>query len=100
MSAVQFDPDGEPVEYGTAAMPTPEEIKAECEKIKAGWGFPTKKGTWLAFAGVPRDAIEIPLRLDNGQRHKAVWNRQSKNQRSATTQAFAEWLVSAARLAV
>lgn len=64
------------------------------------WGFPTKKATWLAFAGVPRDAVVLPFRLHNGQRDRSVWNRQSKNQRSATCREFAEFLISAARASV
>lgn len=64
------------------------------------WGFPTKKGTWLAFAGVPRESVDVPLRLHNGQRDRSVWNRQSNNRRSATCRAFAEFLIAAARASV
>lgn len=69
------------------------------EVWQAWWGYKMKKATWLAFVNVPRDAIEIPLRLHPRGGDRRVEQRMSRAQRSATPIAFAEWLVSAARLA-
>jgi len=71
------------------------------EVWQAWWGYPMKKTTWLAFCGIDPSQIEVPLRLHNreGSGQRRPYKRLSRNQRSATTREFAEWLVSAARLA-
>lgn len=64
---------------------------------QAWWGCSAKKQTWLAFCGVPRDAIQTPLRLHPRGGDKRWHRSKSKNQRSATTFEFAVWLIEAAR---
>ena len=65
---------------------------------QAWWGDTRRKATWVCFSCVPQEMVEIPFRLRGssvGDRRR--WQVMSKNQRSATSRAFAEWLVLAAR---
>ena len=70
------------------------------EVWQAWWGYPMKKTTWLAFAGIAPDDVETPLRLHPRGGDLRREQVMSKNQRSATTREFAEWLVSMARSCV
>lgn len=65
---------------------------------QAWWGFDQRKSTWLCFARVPKSAVEVPYRLHESRGDKRRWQVLSKHQRSATTRAFAEWLIAVARL--
>jgi hypothetical protein len=89
--------------FAAAGFPTPGDRTTgdlwTLEVWQAWWGYKTKKTTWLAFVNVPRDAIEVPLRLHPRGGDGRAQQRMSRQQRSATPKAFAEWLVSAARLA-
>lgn len=63
------------------------------------WGDVRKKATWLLFSGVsPHDLPVVPYRLRESFGDRRRWQVMSKQQRSASTKAFAEWLVAAARL--
>ena len=64
------------------------------------WGCDLTKSTWLLFGGLTRDQIDVPLRLSASTGDRRRWQVKSKHQRSATTHAFAEWLVCAARKAM
>lgn len=91
--------------FEAAGFPTPSTRRQSgdvwtLEVWQAWWGYPMKKATCLAFCGVPRAAIELPFRLHPRGGDRRTEQRMSKSQRSATTRAFAEWLVSAARSAV
>jgi len=61
------------------------------------WGYPIRKGTWLAFVGIDPKLIEVPLRL-GVLPTRAFWDSK-RSLRSATTRGFAEWLVALARIA-
>lgn len=67
---------------------------------QAWWGDTRKKATWLCFSQIDPAAIEIPFVLRATSRgDKRRWQLMSRNQRSATVPAMAEWLVQAARAA-
>ena len=65
---------------------------------QAWFGYPMKKTTWLAFAGIPREVVEIPLILHQRGGDERTEQVMSREQRSATPLPFAKWLVAAARL--
>jgi len=67
------------------------------EVWQAWWGYPMKKATWLAFCGIPRASVDVPMRLHPRGQDRRAEQRMSRNQRSATTREFAEWLVAYAR---
>lgn len=70
------------------------------EVLQLWWGDSRRKATWLCFSRIEPSQIEIPFVLrasDRGDRRR--WQVMSKNQRSATCESFARWLVEAARLA-
>jgi hypothetical protein len=90
--------------FDAAGLPKPGEAARDglwsAAVLQAWWGDSRRKATWLCFSSVPREAVDIPLRLrasDAGDRRR--WQVMSKHQRSATCRAFAEWLVSVARRA-
>lgn len=64
---------------------------------QAWWGYPMRKATWLYFRGIPPPLVRTPLRLHPAGGDRAAEKRMSDAQRSATTPAFAEWLVELAR---
>lgn len=67
------------------------------EVCQAWWGYPMLKKTWLLFSGIsPRD-VHLPLVLHPHGRDRRIFQVMSKNQRAATTPAFAAWLVETAR---
>lgn len=61
------------------------------------WGDTRTKNTWLLFCGVNKFQIELPFALHNPNGDRRRWQLMSKNQRAATTPAFASWLVDVAR---
>lgn len=85
-----------------AGFPRPGQPEANgvwsLEVWQAWWGYPVKKATWLAFCGVPKDAVVTPYRLHaKGKDHRRQ-QLMSRRERSATTLEFAEWLIQLARL--
>jgi hypothetical protein len=62
------------------------------------WGYSMRKATWLCFSRVPRDAIEMPFKLHDQGADRRRQQVMSHNQRAATCEPFARWLVDAARL--
>jgi hypothetical protein len=69
------------------------------EVWQAWWGYPVKKATWLYFAGIKPDDVELPMRLHSKGRDRRAVQLMSHRQRSATCPAFAMWLVDLARRA-
>lgn len=63
------------------------------EVWQAWWGYPVKKNTWLCFAGIDWQAIELPFVLHNPGFDRKAFAWMSKKQRSRTTLEFATWLV-------
>jgi hypothetical protein len=62
------------------------------------WGYPMKKATWLLICGIaPREIPDIPYRIQNSGGDRRRQQLMSRNQRAATNQAFAQWLVDTAR---
>ena len=60
------------------------------------WGDARLKQTWLLFAGISPDDIEIPYRLHRGTGDRSKWNAMSRQKRAATPPRLAAWLVEAA----
>lgn len=67
------------------------------EVLQSWWGFDVVKTTWLCFFHINPSDIRIELNLAVPEGSKRKWQLKSKNQRSKTTRAFAEWLVESAR---
>lgn len=67
------------------------------EVWQAWWGYPIRKATWLAFAGVDPATVETPFRLHPRGQDGRLFQKMSKKQRAETIPAFAEWLVGIAR---
>lgn len=89
--------------WAAAGLPLPgaaiDNTAWSIEVWQAWWGYPMQKSTWLYFKNIPPRSVTYPLRL---HAPGSDWRREqlmSKQQRSATTPAFAAWLVSIARLA-
>jgi len=90
--------------FEAAGLPQPGEARSDglwtIQCWQAWWGYPMKKTTWLCFSGIESSALPpIPLRLHPRGNDRRAEQRMSKQQRSATTREFAEWLVACARLA-
>lgn len=66
---------------------------------QAWWGYPMRKSTWLYFVNVAPSDVQPPLLLHAPGADRRREQVMSKNQRAATTPAFAEWLVAIARRA-
>ena len=65
---------------------------------QAWWGLGVEKNTWLLFSRVGRrDVPEMPFKLRDTGGDRRRWQVLSRRQRAATSPAFAEWLVEAAR---
>ena len=62
------------------------------------WGYPTRKATWLYFSGISPLHVSYPLQLHARGGDRRREQLMSKNQRAATTPAFAHWLINLARL--
>jgi len=61
------------------------------------WGDTRTKNTWLLFSKIDKSQIDLPfaLQAEGGDRRK--WQLMSRNQRAATSPAFAEFLIDLAR---
>jgi len=84
-----------------AGLPRPGskgELGWTAEVWQAWWGYPVKKATWLFFSRITH-AVDYPLRLHARGKDRRAVQLMSHRQRSATTPAFAEWLVQHARKA-
>lgn len=68
------------------------------EVWQAWWGYSMRKATWLCFVGISPEDVHLPFRLHPNGLDRRRFQLMSKNQRSATTQEFAEWLVNLARI--
>ena len=66
---------------------------------QAWWGDTQTKETWLFIVGIYPDELEIPFRLHHPAGDRRRWQLMSKNQRAATSQSMAIWLVETARKA-
>ena len=69
------------------------------EVCQAWWGYPMLKKTWLFFRFISPLDVHIPIRLHPHGYDRRREQLMSKNQRAATTQAFALWLIQTARMA-
>lgn len=91
--------------FAAAGLPMPGERRGDLCTIlvlQAWWGYPMRKATWLCFSRVRLNRLDIPYQEHDSRAGLGDRRRQqvmSKNQRAATHPAFAEWLVSAARMA-
>lgn len=90
--------------FAAAGFPEPGQGERDgvwsLEVWQAWWGYPMKKSTWLAISGISPDDVETPLRLHPRGGDRRTEQVMSKNQRSATTREFAEWLLGLARQSV
>lgn len=68
------------------------------EVWQAWWGYPTRKRTWLAFCGIDPAKVHVPYRLHAAGRDRRRMQVMSHNQRSATSEAIAKWLVDLASI--
>lgn len=69
------------------------------EVWQAWWGYPMKKATWLCFAHILPTELYYPLVLHPQGYDRRREQLMGKNQRSATNEKFARYLVAAARMA-
>lgn len=88
--------------FQAAGLPLPMQTKGHLWTIQVDqrwWGYICKKATWLCFSHVPKEVVDVPLRLVSSKRTAdwKRWKRLSKHQRAATCPAMAEWLVERAR---
>ena len=86
--------------FATAGLPKPGCSSGELFTIslwQAWFDCPVRKATWLCFCRVKRERIIMPFALHAGGGDRRCWTLMSRVQRSATTPAFAAWLVSLAR---
>lgn len=86
--------------FSAGGLPAPGEIIGgvwTAEVWQAWWGYPMRKATWLAFSGIEKSSVEFPLRLHPRGGDRRAEQVMSRQQRSATPLAFAEWLVALAR---
>lgn len=68
------------------------------EVWQAWWGYPMRKATWLLFARICPMTVRTPLQLHPRGCDRRREQLMSKNERSKTTEQFARWLVTTARL--
>jgi hypothetical protein len=86
--------------FAASGLPEPGDMIGDvwtAEVWQAWWGYPMRKATWLAFCRVPAKIVEFPLQLHARGGDRRAEHRMSRQQRSATPAALAEWLVSVAR---
>lgn len=65
---------------------------------QAWWGFPMRKATWLLISKIDPKLVQTPIQLASSGCDRRREQVMSKNQRAATSPAFARWLVDLARL--
>lgn len=88
--------------FAHCGLPKPGESRGglwTVEVWQAWWGYPMRKQTWLCFSGVDVRAVQFPFALHAAGNDRRCEQMMSKQQRSATHPALAQWLVDAARLA-
>jgi hypothetical protein len=68
------------------------------EVLQAWWGDSRTKKTWLCFAGISPNDVQLPLRLHDPSGDRRRWQVMSHTQRSATNPNMAVWLVETARM--
>jgi len=87
--------------WSAAKLPPPGDMTDSSswslEIWQAWWGYPLKKATWLYFRGIDHSIVVPPLKLHPRGGDRRREQAMSKNERSATHPAFAEWLVDLAR---
>lgn len=88
--------------WDAAGIPKPGDRSAgpvwSMEVWQNWWGYPVRKTTWLAFAGIGRDDLpDVPFSLRNTRGDAERFQRLCQRKRSATSPKFAEWLVEVAR---
>jgi hypothetical protein len=92
--------------FDAAGLPGPGQRKGDLFTVpvlQAWWGYPMRKETWLCFSLVDIMALEFPYTEHDSRAGLGDRRRQqlmSKNQRAATCEPLAIWLVEAARLAL
>ena len=90
--------------FAYCGLPAPGQRRGDLftvEVWQAWWGYPMRKATWLCFAGRDMREIEYPHRDHDSRAGVGDRRRQqvmSKNQRAATCEPLAHWLVEQARL--
>lgn len=62
------------------------------------WGYSMRKATWLLFSKIHPMNVRTPLQLHPRGNDRRREQLMSREQRSATTLEFAQWLVTTARL--
>lgn len=88
--------------FAAAGLPFPGESGGDLwtlPVLQCWWGYSMRKATWLCFSRVPREAVVPPFRLHDQGADRRRQQLMSHNQRAATCEPFARWLVDAARLA-
>jgi len=90
--------------FGAAGLPGPGRRAGDLITVpvlQAWWGYPMRKATWLCFSGIDVKALEFPY-CDYDSSHGIGDRRRqqvmSKNQRAATCEPLARWLIAAAQL--
>lgn len=87
--------------FDAVGLPKPGSIGGELWTLQVWqvwWGYNQRKATWLCFAGIEPEQIDLPFVLHRrGDRRRQ--QLMSKNQRSATCASLARWLVDVARMA-
>lgn len=88
--------------FAEAGLPYPGQAFGDvwtAEVWQAWWGYSMRKKTWLAFCRVDQSSVVFPMRLHPRGGDRRTEQVMSRQQRSATPLAFAEWLVAIARTA-
>lgn len=91
--------------FKAAGLPEPGKRRGDLFTVpvlQAWWGYSMRKETWLCFSRVDHMALEYPYSEHDSRAGLGDRRRQqvmSKNQRAATVEPLARWLVEAARMA-
>ena len=91
--------------FAAAGLPPPGCRRGELftvEVWQAWWGYSMRKATWLCFCGIDMRTVEFPYQEHDSRSGHGDRRRQqvmSKNQRAATCESLARWLVDLARTA-
>jgi hypothetical protein len=86
--------------FDAAALPKPGEKCGNLwtmEVWQAWWGYSMKKATWLCFSKIDKHVVDVPYRMLAPGQCRRRQQVMSKNQRAATCEHFARWLVGIAR---
>ena len=63
------------------------------EVWQSWWGYGDRKATWLCFSNVESNAVQCPIQLWRPVGRNSINHKGSKNQRAATCEPFAKWLI-------